>query len=47
MHAILDRYWHVRQINLATDDTPKTIAFYESMGFKKMSDVGCCGFMKV
>ena len=47
MHAILDRYRHVRQINLATDDTPKTIAFYESMGFKKMSDIGCCGFMKV
>ena len=47
MHAILDRYWHVRQINLAADDTPKTIAFYESMGFKRMPDIGCCGFMKV
>ena len=47
MQAILDKYSHVRQIQLATDDTPETIAFYQSMGFMKMSDIGCCGFMKV
>ena len=47
MQAILDRYSHVRQIQLATDDTPKTIAFYQSIGFRNMSDLGCCGFMKV
>lgn len=47
LQAILDRYSHVRQIELATDNTPKTIAFYNSMGFCEMSEIGCCGFMKV
>ena len=46
LKEILDRYGHVRQIELATDSTPKTIAFYESIGFKKMSDMGCEGFMR-
>ena len=46
MQAILDRYSHVRQIELATDNTPKTIAFYKSMGFCEMSEIGCCGFMR-
>ena len=47
LQAILDRYSHVRQIELATDNTPKTIAFYKSMGFREMSEIGCCGFMKL
>lgn len=47
LQAILDRYSHVRQIELATDNTPKTIAFYKSMGFREMSEIGCCGFMQV
>lgn len=47
LKAILDRYSHVRQIELATDNTPKTIAFYQSMGFREMSEIGCCGFMRV
>ena len=46
LQAILDRYSHVRQIELATDNTPKTIAFYKSMGFRELSEIGCCGFMK-
>ena len=46
MRAILDRYSHVRQIELATDNTPKTIAFYKSMGFCEISEIGCCCFMK-
>ena len=46
LKAILDRYNYVRQIELATDNTPKTIAFYKSMGFQEMSEIGCCGFMK-
>lgn len=47
LQAILDRFSHVRQIELATDNTPKTIAFYKSMGFQELSEIGCCGFMKV
>jgi len=47
LQAVLDRYSHVRQIVLATDNTPETIAFYKSMGFREMSEIGCCGFLKV
>ena len=46
LQTVLDRYRHVRQIELATDNTMKTIAFYKSMGFCEMSEIGCCGFMK-
>ena len=47
LQAILDRYYYVLQIELATDNTEKTIVFYKLMGFKEMSEIGCCGFMKV
>ena len=47
LQAILDRYSHVRQLELATDNTPKTIAFYKSMGFRELSEIGCCGFMRI
>lgn len=47
LQAVLDRYSQVRQIELATDNTPKTIAFYKSMGFREMSEIGCCGFIKI
>ncbi len=46
LRAMLDRYRHVRQIELTTDSTEKTVAFYKSMGFREMSEFGCCGFMK-
>lgn len=47
LQEVLDRYSHVRQIQLSTDRTPKTAAFYQSMGFRELSEIGCCGFMKV
>ena len=43
----LSRYTHVRQIQLATDNTEKTKAFYRSCGFRELSEIGCCGFMKI
>ena len=42
---ILKRFYYVRQIQLVTDNTEKTIAFYKSMCFSMLSDLGCCGFM--
>ena len=45
LKAVLDRYPNVRQIQLTTDDTPKTVAFYQSLGFSELSALGCCGFM--
>ncbi len=47
IQAMLTRYAHVYQIQLATDNTEKTKAFYRSQGFRSMEELGCCGFMKV
>ena len=46
LKAVLDRYSDVRQLLLATDNTPKTVAFYKSLGFSELSELGCCGFMR-
>lgn len=45
IRAMLEKYRNVRQIQLTTDDTPETVAFYQSMGFAEYSKLGCCGFM--
>lgn len=47
LKAVLDRFPNVRQIELATDNTPKTVAFYKSLGFSEYSEIGCCGFMRI
>lgn len=47
LQSILERYAHVRQIELATDDTEKNISFYKSLGFAPMAELGCCGFMRL
>ena len=46
VRAVLVRYPEVRQVELVTDNTPKTIAFYKSLGFTEFSEIGCCGFMR-
>lgn len=47
LKAMMDRYAAVYQMQLMTDDRPGTVAFYESLGFKKAQDLGCCAFMRV
>lgn len=44
MKLILDKYQGVRQINLATDQTEKQRAFYESLGFIDYNDKKILGF---
>ncbi len=44
---ITEMYSDVYQIELMTDDTEKTIAFYESCGFKRAAKLGCCAFMRI
>ena len=46
LKAVLERYANVRQIELTTDQTPETAAFYRSLGFTEFSEIGCGGFMK-
>ena len=47
MKELLQRYEHVYQIQLATDNTEKTKAFYTSLGFQPVDRIGCCAFMKM
>ena len=46
LKAVLERYKNVRQVQLVTDNTPKTVAFYKSRGFLNFAEFGCCGFMR-
>ena len=46
LKAVLGRYSDVRQVQLVTDNTPKTVAFYQSLGFLDFSEIGCRGFMR-
>ena len=43
--AVLDRFPLVRQVELATDNTAKTLAFYRSLGFSPMEELGLGGLM--
>ena len=47
IRAVLEKYPHVYQTELATDNTEKTVSFYKSLGFRPMQDIGCCGFIKM
>lgn len=47
VEALLERYAHVYQIQLTTDDEPKTVAFYRSLGFRPIQELGCCGFCRL
>lgn len=44
--AMMDRFANVRQFQLLTDDTEKTLAFYRSLGLHDLSSLGCQGFMR-
>lgn len=46
VRAALDRCGTVRQVQLITDDRPETVAFYESLGFRSLEELGCKGFMR-
>ncbi len=47
MKAMLQRYPHVYQTELMTDNTEKTVGFYRSLGFVDIESLGCRGFMKI
>lgn len=46
LRAVMDRFGGVRQLELVTDNTPKTVEFYKSLGLREFSEIGCCGFMR-
>ena len=46
MCAMMERYRTVYQMELLTDDTEKTVAFYEALGFVRVEKWGCCAFVR-
>ncbi|MDE7172097.1 MAG: GNAT family N-acetyltransferase [Oscillospiraceae bacterium] len=44
---ILELYQNVYQKSLLTDNTAKTIQFYQSAGFELDTDIGCRAFIKL
>lgn len=44
LREILDRFYHVRQIQLTADNDPALINFYSSQGFQLLTDINCVSF---
>jgi len=47
LRTVLERFADVYQLVLLTDDTPKTVAFYKSLGFTRDGDMNCCAFLRM
>lgn len=47
LRAILEQFADVYQIELLTDDTSKTTAFYESLGLTQADKLGCCAYVRM
>ena len=47
LKMIMEEYQNVYQMHLMTDNTEKTIAFYQSLGFMIDADMNCRAFSKL
>ena len=47
LKAVMDRYKHVYQMELLTDHTEKTKAFYRSAGFTASDEMGCTAYIRM
>lgn len=47
MNQVLSDYKDIYQIQLATDESEKTLAFYRSLGFETLSTYDCIGMIWV
>ena len=47
IHEIMRRFPDVYQMVLMTDKTAETFSIYQSGGFVKADDMGCCVFVKM
>lgn len=45
--AVMERYARVYQMELATDNEERTAAFYRSLGFTPLEELGCRGFIRI
>lgn len=47
LKAVVEKYNDVYQMELLTDNTVKTKAFYRSVGFTALDDIGCVAFIRM
>ena len=47
IRAVREKYPDVYQMELLTDDTEKTVAFYRALGFTPASELGCLAFLRM
>ncbi len=47
LKAVMDKFHDVYQMELLTDNTEKTKAFYRSVGFTASDDIGCVAFIRM
>ena len=47
LKTLMDKYKDVYQMELLTDNTEKTKAFYRSVGFTAADDMGCVAFIRM
>ncbi len=47
LRTVMEQFSSVYQMVLMTDNTPKTMAFYKSVGFAQANELGCCAFIKM
>ena len=47
LKAVVEKYKNVYQMELLTDNTEKTKAFYRSVGFSASDDMGCVAFIRM
>ena len=45
LQQTLEKYKNVYQIQLATDDSKKTVSFYKSNGFTSLASLNCVSFI--
>ena len=45
LQKTLEKFKNVYQIQLATDDSKKTVSFYESNGFTSLTSLNCVSFI--
>lgn len=47
LKTVVEKYKNVYQMELLTDNTEKTKAFYRSVGFSASDDMGCVAFIRM
>ncbi len=47
MKSVMEKYNHVYQMELLTDDTERTVEFYKSVGLTPANEIGALSFIRM